>query len=91
VIHLLSFLQTSSVPDFTPYASLGVGGILAAVMFWAYRNDRQSSERKFAEYRDAMDRRYDELARDFKTIVQENTEASAKLAAVIERVLDSKR
>jgi hypothetical protein len=73
-----------------PLASLGVGGALALILFWFYRHDRKASEDRWFEYRNTTDKRYDELSRDFKLIVQENTAASVRLAEVIDHVLEAR-
>ena len=33
----------------TAWGPLGIGGVLAALMFWFYREDRQDSEKRLAE------------------------------------------
>mgnify|MGYP001562818035 FL=1 len=55
-------------------ASLGVGGVLAGVIFHFYRQDRKTSEDRYAA-----------LAQDFRTIVQDNTAAMVKLCQMIDR------
>jgi len=49
-------------------ASLGVGGILAGGMFMVYRQDRKDSEKRFQE-----------VANNFLTVIQQNTEAMVAL------------
>lgn len=72
-MHLLQLIPEIPLGS---WASLGVGGVLAIVMFGFYRHDRKSSED-----------RYNAIAKDFKQIVQENTAASVRLAEVIDRIL----
>lgn len=54
-------------------ASLGVGGILAGFIFWAYRADRNNSESRMVS-----------MATDFRSIVVENTAALTKLIEYLE-------
>ena len=58
-------------------AQFGVGGVLAGVMFWFYRQDRERSERQFTE-----------LGLNFRTIVEKNTEAIAGLKSALENRSD---
>ena len=43
---------------------LGIGGALAVMLFYFYRQDRRESTERYAK-----------LAQDFKTVIQENTAA----------------
>ena len=54
------------------FASLGVGGILAGVMFFFYRQDRTASEARLAKIGD-----------DFLEIVTGNTTAMVELTEAI--------
>jgi len=54
-------------------AQFGVGGVLAGIMFFFYRQDRQASEKQFQE-----------LGLNFRTIIEKNTEAVTSLRAAIE-------
>jgi hypothetical protein len=54
-------------------SSLGVGGILAGMLFLAYRADRKSSEE-----------RYERLALEFREMVTENTRAITAFQTYIE-------
>lgn len=56
-----------------PWTTWGPVGTLAALMFYFYRQDRKASEEK-----------YNELARNFRGIVEENTKAITMLTAAIE-------
>lgn len=49
-------------------ANFGIGGILAGIMFYFYRQDRQKSEA---------------LAQNFKEIITNNTQAMTKLESAI--------
>lgn len=87
-MHPLLLLQ--AVPDsFTPtqFLNLGVGGAVALVMFLVYRADRKSAEERFEEYAARTEKRYEEIAKDFRMIITENTAANVKLTAVIDQVL----
>lgn len=88
---MIDLLQVQPELPLSPLASLGVGGALALLMFWFYRHDRTTSEERFKSYCEQMDRRYYELAKDFRQIVQENTAASVRLADVIDRMLEVAR
>jgi hypothetical protein len=57
-----------TVPDLTPFTGLGVGGVLAGIMFYFYRQDRRHSEDRF-----------EELGKDFRAIVEANTAAMVSL------------
>ncbi len=75
-LHLIpGFLQAvpSAVPDSQWFATLGVGGGLAAFVMVIYRADRQKSEDRLLE-----------VTRNFMTIVRDNTEAVTRLAGAIE-------
>lgn len=61
-------LQGATGPELAPFAGLGIGGGLAAFMFYFYRQDRKHSED-----------RYEALAKDFREIVEHNTEAMTSL------------
>jgi len=72
----LAFLVEAAptVPDLSPFAGLGVGGILAGVMFYFYRQDRKHSEERFAA-----------LGSEFREIVQANTAAIVSLKDALNR------
>lgn len=55
------------------FATLGVGGVLAGVMFMFYRVDRKESEKRLAA-----------LGKEFKEIVQRNTEALTRLTSFLQ-------
>lgn len=65
---------STSTSEIQWFASLGVGGILAGIMFFYSRLDRKASEK-----------RYEELARDLRSLVQDNTKALTMLVSIIER------
>ena len=68
-------LQTSGSSNSIEYfGSLGVGGILAGVMFFFYRQDRKSTE-------DMLKRAMDEQA----TALKENTTVMTRLTDIIEQ------
>ena len=56
------------------FASLGVGGVLAGMMFFFYRQDRKASEE-----------RHERLTLDHRSMIQENTQAMTRLCETIER------
>ena len=61
-------LQGATSPELAPFAGLGIGGGLAAFMFYFYRQDRKHSEDRFAE-----------LGAEFRGIVEANTAALTSL------------
>lgn len=73
----LWFLQ--QVPTPTAYEPLshlpemGVGGAIAAAMFYFYRQDRKAAEQNLAE-----------LGKEFKEVVVNNTEAMTKLTTMLQ-------
>lgn len=71
---MLALVQEVPLPDISSWTSLGIGGVLAGVMFYFYRRDREASEKRF-----------DELAKDFRAIIQSNTEAMTALREAIKR------
>jgi len=56
------------------WPTLGVGGALAGIMFFFYRQDRKDNESRWVE-----------IAKDFKTLIQENTQAVTSLRASMDR------
>jgi hypothetical protein len=71
----LCLLLQETAPAAPWFASLGVGGVLAGGMFLYYRSDRKESARQARRDAEQADRRYAELAQNFRTLVQENTRA----------------
>jgi hypothetical protein len=61
------------------FPTLGVGGILAGILFYFYRNDR----REWMERYERMSIRFEGLAKDFKIVVQDNTKA---ITIITERI-----
>jgi hypothetical protein len=66
--------------------SLGVGGAIAVLVIWINKSERERAEQRFKEYYDqlqahsqANEKRWQELAGDFKTVIQENTRAATSL------------
>lgn len=72
---MTALLLQAEAPGLPAIASLGVGGAIAALVLWFYRQDRQASEK-----------RIESLASDFKQVIQENTEASTALKDAIKTV-----
>jgi len=62
------------VLPFQALAGLGVGGILAGVIFVFYRLDRRESEERIAD-----------LGQNFREIVERNTQAFTLLTSVLSR------
>jgi len=67
------FLQTVSYADklIDALIAMGPGGILAAIVFHFYRQDRQASSCRAKLVQD----QFVTYAQDFKNIVQDNTKA----------------
>lgn len=65
-------LQTADVPN--GWGALGVGGALAGVMFYFYREDRRVSETRMAT-----------ILSDFRSIIEANTKAMTALEQAIEQ------
>lgn len=59
------------------FTQLGVGGGIAALMFYFYRQDRKDSQ-------DSLQK----LGLDFKETVEANTQAMTKLSVLIEQKID---
>lgn len=82
MLSFLLFLLDAAAPTQAPapvselqwFASLGVGGVLAAGMAAVWRKERAASEV-----------RYGELSKEFRTIVEENTRAITTLVTVVEQ------
>jgi hypothetical protein len=64
-------LQVADAP--AGWGALGVGGALAGVMFYFYRQDRQVSETRMAT-----------ILADFRSIIEANTKAMTSLERAIE-------
>ena len=79
----LMFLQNVGYTDKLVDALIatGPGGIMAAIIFYFYRQDRIASEIRFQE-----------LAKDFRAIVENNTAALEKTVTIlghVEHVVES--
>lgn len=74
----LTLLQTAS--DLGPLATLGVGGLIAAGVIAAWRQERKESQERYATLAKESQDRYAALAEDFRLIVQDNTKAITALA-----------
>jgi hypothetical protein len=61
-------MRRKAVDDLKFWANFGLGAVFAVAVSLAYRIDRKASEERFAD-----------LAREFRTIVRDNTEALTKL------------
>lgn len=64
-------LQATEAPN---WATLGIGGVLAGIMFWFYRQDRERSEKRLGD-----------VASDYKSTIQENTKAITRLNEKLDR------
>lgn len=71
MLSFLMFMQTAGYTDklIDALISMGPGGVLAALVFHFYRQDRQSSTERFKLVQD----QFVAYAQDFKSIVQDNT------------------
>lgn len=75
---MMALLQAAApVDSYQWLASLGVGGVLAGVVLVQSRADRKASEERLAEF-----------AKNFMTIVQDNTKA---MQSVVDAVQHMKR
>jgi hypothetical protein len=73
LISLLFCLLLQTDPsDLKDWGSLGVGGLLAGVMFYFYRQDRKDSEARYAK-----------IAEDFKQTIIESTRVTASVAEAL--------
>ena len=73
-MHTLALL-IQTAPDIgnpASWSALGVGGLLAAGMFYFYREDRKRSEAAYAQ-----------MIADFRAIIEANTEAMTSLREAI--------
>lgn len=71
---LTALLQAVAAPvDAPAWGALGIGGVLATVMFYFYRLDRKSSED-----------RLNGIIQDFRSIIEANTKAMTSLEKAIE-------
>ena len=61
------------------FASLGVGGVLAGMMFLYYRYDRRNSSERFQ----ALNQQYAALTKEFRSIVENNTRAMERNSEAI--------
>lgn len=68
--------QTEAPPS---WPALGIGGALAAMMFYFYRQDRKDSEKIQAADRAASEARMAGIISDFRSIIEQNTEAMTAL------------
>jgi hypothetical protein len=69
----LAVLLLQTAADVPNWAPLGVGGVLAGVMFYFYRQDRLESEKRMGE-----------IIKDFRGIIEANTAAMTGLQKAIE-------
>jgi hypothetical protein len=74
-MHTLALMIQTAAPDIgnpASWGALGVGGLLAAGMFYFYREDRKRSEAAYAQ-----------MIADFRAIIEANTEAMTSLREAI--------
>jgi hypothetical protein len=69
--------------DGASWPVLGVGGVLAGVVYKFYRDDRKSSEDRYALLAKESQERYAALAENYRQIVEANTKAITELAGSI--------
>ena len=76
IFSILGISATDGVTDGRFYSTLGLGGLLAVLIWLSSRQDREKSENRIAE-----------LSKDYRMMIQEHTTAISKLTSVIERAL----
>lgn len=76
IFSILGISATEGVTDGRFYSTLGLGGVLAVLIWLSSRQDREKSENRIAE-----------LSKDYRAMIQEHTSAIGKLTSVIERAL----
>lgn len=92
-------MTTVEITEFTKwFATLGVGGILGAFIFWFYRKDMISNAERTKEVsREHADRlkeilgrwetqttRWDSLTSILMTVIKENSESNTKLVTAVD-------
>lgn len=76
IFSILGISATDGVTDGRFYSTLGLGGLLAVLIWLSSRQDREKSENRIAE-----------LSKDYRMMIQEHTSAIGKLTSVIEQAL----
>ncbi len=84
---MISRFSQALDPGFLQWGALGIGGVLAGVIFYFYREDRKASEDRLQKMHEACEARLNAITDDFRLIVQENTAASQKLTDLITLLL----
>ncbi len=69
-------LLMEATNTFPEIGTLGVGGGIAALIFYFYRQDRIANEKRF-----------EQLAADFRAVIQQNTASSQALVDAIKTVV----
>ncbi len=74
---LLQAVSPAITPDqwLNSLPSLGVGGMLAGIMFFFYRTDRQASEKSLSK-----------ITENFLQVIQDNTKAMTSVVDVINKL-----
>jgi uncharacterized protein HemX len=67
------------------FASLGVGGVLAGMMFFYYRRDRRNGEARLID----MGQQQLTLTREFRSIVENNTRAMERNSEALAQQLQA--
>jgi hypothetical protein len=67
-----ALILQAATDSFPSLPIVGIGGGVGALIFFYYRQDRKESERRYAE-----------LSRDFRKIVEDNTRALTSLQEAI--------
>ena len=92
---LFALLQAVATDPSAPLVSLGVGGSIAALVIYAWRQDRKESQERYERLAKESQDRYASLAKesneraaviaaDFRIIVQDNTKAITALSEKFE-------
>lgn len=76
IFSILGMSATEGVTDGRFYSTLGLGGLLAVLIWLSSRQDREKSESRIAE-----------VTKDYRTMIQEHTSAIGKLTTVIDRTI----
>ncbi len=77
MLTLLMLQAPAITPDqwLNSLPSLGVGGMLAGIMFFFYRTDRQASEQRLSK-----------ITENFLQVIQDNTKAMTSVVDVINKL-----
>lgn len=65
------------------WASLGVGGILAGIMFWFYRQDRMDSHKQWHELQERLNHQSEDRHKQMVEMHRESLESSIETRTVL--------